>query len=134
MTNQNCTLCHKKLYRNISLKCNLCSSKFHLKCCTPTDRTYSKSNLPWYCIECNPFPFAQLSNVELNDQFNNSRAENNKIKCSGCKKKIIRNTRFKQCKQCRSPYHIRWHWRMDMFILYFIWTPPPQINKWRLWS
>ena len=106
MTNQNCTLCHKKLYRNISLKCNLCPSKFHLKCCTPTDRTYSKSNLPWYCIECNPFPFAQLSNVELNDQFNNSRAENNKTKCSGCKKKIIRNTRFKQCKQCRSPYHI----------------------------
>ena len=107
MTNQNCNSCNKKLYKDIALKCDLCLSKFHHKCCTPADIAYSKSNLPWYCIACNPFPFAELTNYELIDQFNNPRAKNNKIKCTCCKRKITKDTRYKSCTQCKNPYHIR---------------------------
>ena len=107
MINQNCSKCTKKLYKNVGIECSLCMSKFHKKCCTHQDINIHKSTLAWYCSACNTFPFTQLSNHELIDLTNNPTAQNNKMKCFCCNKKIRKNFRYKNCISCKNPFHIK---------------------------
>ena len=89
------------------MRCDLCSSKFHYKCCSANDKATLKSTNQWYCNNCNIFPFAQLTNNDLADLFDNLRSLNNKTKCFGCNKKIKKNVRFKECLLCTNPFHIQ---------------------------
>ena len=101
-----CFSCHRKLHKNKGLKCEICLTKFHFKCCTSYDKSYFISTSNWYCNNCNVLPFANLTDAELADQFDNLRSHSNKTKCFSCNKKIKKNVRYKNCFQCHNPFHI----------------------------
>ena len=107
MSDQKCNFGFKRLYKTSKLKCDCCSSKFHFGCFPQNGKSIFKSPLVWLCNICNTFPFSSLSNLEMQDLFLNPRALNNKIKCFDCNGKILRNTRYKNCLQCKGPFHIK---------------------------
>ena len=107
MITQECNSCFKRLYKTSKLKCDCCSLNFHFSCFTQNDKSIFKSNLVWLCPNCDVFPFACLTNLEMQDLFLNPRSLNNKMKCSDCNGKIKRNMRYKNCFKCKGPFHIK---------------------------
>ena len=107
MTQEECKICCKKLYKNSKLKCDCCSLRFHLGCVPKNDINIFNSPLLWFCPFCNVFPFSPLSNIELQDVYLNPRSLSNKMKCFGCNGKIKKNIRYKNCSQCENSFHIK---------------------------
>ena len=107
MNTQECNYCFKRLYKTSKLKCDCCSLNFHFSCFTQNDKSIFNSSLAWLCSNCNIFPYATLTNLEMQDLFLNPRSLNNKMKCYDCNKKIKRNMRFKNCSKCNGPFHIK---------------------------
>ena len=104
---EECKICFKRLYKNSKLKCACCLSNYHFGCFTNNDKNVFLSTLLWLCSECNVFPFSNLSNLEIQDLYSNPRSHSNKVKCFGCKGKIRKNTRYKNCSQCANLFHIK---------------------------
>ena len=92
----NCDICNRTIGRNHRhITCSQCSHKFHIRCNRTDEKLYkehTERQKPIKCINCETFPFNDLSD----DQFRSLNNEidffpNSKLNCGICEKSIVKN-------------------------------------------